>query len=39
MGPSIHPKQQQGLFTEVLYDPEYPERLLASTNHGGSLEI
>jgi hypothetical protein len=35
MGPSIHPKQQQGLFTEVLYDPEYPERLLASTNHGG----
>ena len=35
MGPSYHPKQQQGLFTEVLYDPIYPDKLLASSNHGG----
>jgi photosystem II stability/assembly factor-like uncharacterized protein len=36
MGPSYHPeKQQQGLFTEVLYDDAYPDKLLISSNHGG----
>ncbi len=27
--------QEQGLFTEILPDPDYPERYLISSNHGG----
>lgn len=34
-GPIMHEDQQQGYFEEVLYDPDYPAELIASTNHGG----